>query len=223
MFTTNSFDFLAQLTKNNNKTWFEENRSEYEKCVLMPCKELVKQLALFILTIDENLETNPVINKSLTTIHRDLRFSKTKLPFKNRFGINFKKKTREWKKYPAFFFRIDPDGYYFGLTVMKNDPNKCDILRREIDDNPQEFKKVLKQMNADSGLNLWGQEYKKYSYAGKDKDLKAFYNKKNLYLSCFRNASHFRNDDEMVLEIQKVFGELSELYAFLNQIFLKQN
>ena len=222
MFTKDSFGFLAKLTKNNNKDWFEENRSDYEKNVLLPCKDLVKQLSLFILTIDENLETNPVINKSLTTIHRDLRFSKTKLPFKNRFGINFKKKTREWKKYPTFFFRIDPQGYHFGLTVMKNDPNKFDILRREIDENPQEFKKVLKQIKADSELDLWGQEYKKYSYAGKDRDLRAFYNKKNLYISCFREASYFKSDEALILEIQKVFGELSGVYAFLNRIFLKQ-
>lgn len=222
MFSSSSFNFLKQITINNNKKWFLENKDQYQSHLIEPCKDLVEKLRLFILLLDENLETTPVINKSLTSIYRDLRFSKNKIPFKNRIGINFRKKTSEWKKYPAFFFRIDPSGYYFGLMIMKNDSDHFDILRKEIDSNPKTFRKTIKKIKNNPNLHLRGENYKKYSYQGKDKDISQYYCKKNLYISCFRDSSHFNSYEEMVLEIRETFEDLSQLYLYLNDIFLKK-
>ena len=42
--TPELFKFLRELKKNNNREWFAENKSRYEKQVRDPAVELVRQL-----------------------------------------------------------------------------------------------------------------------------------------------------------------------------------
>ena len=124
MFVSESFSFLRNLELNNNKDWFEENRHIYQSHIIAPIKKLIDDLDLFIISeIDENLETKPTVNKAISRIYRDTRFSQNKLPFKNHIGFNFRKKSPHWKYHPSFFFRIFPDGYAFGMGVMKDNPD----------------------------------------------------------------------------------------------------
>lgn len=88
--------------------------------IINPLKELIIDLQKFIFFIDNKLETKPVINKAISRIYRDARFSKKKRPFKNFIGFNFRKKNPDWKFYPCFIFRIDPNGYVFGLAILRN-------------------------------------------------------------------------------------------------------
>ena len=70
--------FLKNLRNNNNKQWFEAHRGGYEEFLLLPTRELVTALGNFMLTIDPNFEIRPVINKTISKIYRDTRFSKNK-------------------------------------------------------------------------------------------------------------------------------------------------
>ena len=98
-----------------------DNKHLYQDNIISPLKELILNLDIFIASIDNSLETKPVINKAISTIYRDTRYSKNKLPLKSYVGFNFKKKLPRWKYYPAFIFRINPQGYAFGMAIMKND------------------------------------------------------------------------------------------------------
>ena len=92
IFNKNSFEFLSNLEANNTKDWFVNNKSIYQENIINPLKELISSLDIFIATIDNSLETKPVINKAISRIYRDVRFSKNKLPFKNHIGFHFRKK-----------------------------------------------------------------------------------------------------------------------------------
>lgn len=221
MFNHHSFGFLEKLTLNNNKQWFLEHSHQYQEHLIQPCKQLIETLGFFILTIDENLETNPVVNKCLTTIYRDLRYSKNKRPFKTHMGINFRKKTNEWKKYPAFFFRISPEGYYFGLTIMKNDSNHFEAFRREIDRDPLKFQKVIQAIESNTNLHVRGDDYKKFSFNRENAQIQKYYSKKNMYISCFKDKNAFRNVDELAEALHRNFEDLSGLYTYFSQTFLK--
>lgn len=79
-FTPKAFTFLRGLKKNNRKEWFEERRDVYEV-------ELKARLAALIEDVDVQLaELAPEIvgspKKSAFRIHRDVRFSKDKSPYK---------------------------------------------------------------------------------------------------------------------------------------------
>ena len=72
--------FLRGLARHNDKTWFEPRRETYEKEVKIP-------LSLFVEEVDARLgDVAPEIvghpKRSVFRIHRDVRFSKDKSPYK---------------------------------------------------------------------------------------------------------------------------------------------
>ena len=45
MFSKDSIAFLDDLAANNNRTWFEENRSQYEALVREPARQFIAEMA----------------------------------------------------------------------------------------------------------------------------------------------------------------------------------
>lgn len=100
-------DFLKQLEKHNSFEWFKENRDYYEATFLIPAQQLVLSLGDELRKFSPDLHALPKIDKSIFRLHRDIRFSKNKQPFKTHLGILM------WEgDYP----KMECSGYYFQLT-----------------------------------------------------------------------------------------------------------
>ena len=110
-FSLQTLDFLQTNKVKNNKSWFEENKHIYKQFLLEPLQNLVTDLSEVMLSIDPVFETKPAINKTISKIYRDTRFSKDKSLFKKVMWIVFKQPTKEWKDAPCYFFEISPNGY----------------------------------------------------------------------------------------------------------------
>lgn len=218
-FSKESFKFLSDLKTNNNKEWFVERKQFYQEVILNPLKELITDLDIFIASIDNSLERKPVTNKAISTIYRDTRYSKNKLPLKSYIGFNFRRSHPDWKYFPAFIFRIKPEGYAFGLIVMKNNPEHFYKFRQDVD-NERTFSNVISKADFDD-LELWGEDYKKYFYQGKNKQIAKWYCKKNLFLKCDRDKNHYKSKKELILDIQNKFEKLVPLYNYFNEVFCK--
>ena len=106
-FSKDSIVFLRELKKNNNKQWFESHKSDYEALLLAPLKNLVSDLGDFMLSIDNFFEVTPSVNKTISRIYRDTRFSHDKSPYKTSLWITFKRPQKDWKDAPAYFFEIN--------------------------------------------------------------------------------------------------------------------
>ena len=81
-FTPESLSFFESLAANNNKVWFEEHRDDFEQCLMEPLKGLVSDLSGAMLAIDPELVTIPAVDKTISRIYRDTRFSRNKSPYK---------------------------------------------------------------------------------------------------------------------------------------------
>jgi uncharacterized protein (TIGR02453 family) len=75
-----AFTFLRGLKRHNDKPWFEARRDTYEASVRGPMRALVEQLDVVLGTIAPELRGDP--RRSLFRIHRDVRFSADKSPYK---------------------------------------------------------------------------------------------------------------------------------------------
>jgi len=241
MFSHQSFSFLKNLELNNSKNWFEENRQIYQNHIINPIKDLIDDLDLFIINdIDDNLETKPVINKAISRIYRDVRFSNNKLPFKSYIGFNFRRKSSDWKYYPSFFFRIFPDGYIFGLGVMKNNPEHFSNFREKIDFDVNGFEEIIKPVfDSNNGGNInnncfeiLGEDYKKYQFKIDKKkknykkisnksliNIEKLYCKKNIFIKFSRDKEFYDNHQELVIDIEDKFRKLIGLYKFIKNSF----
>lgn len=218
LYSVKSFNFLQQLYFNNDKEWFVANKSKFDQHILNPTKELASELEPFINSIDQSLETKPAINKAITTIYRDTRFSKNKTPLKTHFGINFRKSISTWKQRPSLIFRINPTGYNFGIAIMKNNPDKFHDYRDHINDSLQ-FRKILKKLAKDHDLNLWGEEYKKYHH--QDKTIDLWYSKKNIYFTVRKDQSEVSSKENLIFQVMDIYKYLTPFYLELDKVFNK--
>ena len=75
-----AFQFLRDLARNNEKAWFEANRDVYEREVRGPMRLLVETLDAKLGSIAPEIVGDP--KRSMLRIHRDVRFSKNKSPYK---------------------------------------------------------------------------------------------------------------------------------------------
>src|SRR5450755_1127772 len=79
-FSAASFRFLRGLAKNNNKTWFESHRADYETAVREPMRELVEEIDARMRRFAPEIGGDP--KRSMFRINRDIRFSSDKSPYK---------------------------------------------------------------------------------------------------------------------------------------------
>lgn len=75
-----AFQFLRDLRRNNEKVWFEAHRDVYEREVREPMRRLVEALDARLDSIAPEIVGDP--KRSMFRIHRDVRFSRDKSPYK---------------------------------------------------------------------------------------------------------------------------------------------
>ena len=83
-FRPEAFRFLRDLGRNNEKTWFEAHRDVYERELRAPMRQLVETLDARLSAIAPEIVGDP--NRSMFRIHRDVRFSRNKSPYKTNAG-----------------------------------------------------------------------------------------------------------------------------------------
>ncbi len=79
-FDPGALRFLRGLRRHNTRAWFEEHRTEYETLVREPMRALIEELDVRLARLAPELTGDP--RRSMFRIHRDVRFSRDKSPYK---------------------------------------------------------------------------------------------------------------------------------------------
>ena len=79
--------FLRGLRRNNRRDWFERNRSRYESAVRDPMRALVEEMDVRLARFAPEITGDP--RRSVFRIHRDVRFSRDKSPYKTNAACQF--------------------------------------------------------------------------------------------------------------------------------------
>lgn len=218
-FTPESFSFLSEVKRENNKGWFEAHRSAYEKTLLNPFRELVTVLTPLILSIDPEIEVRPVINKTISRIFRDTRFSRDKSLFRDSMWFIFKRPGSDWSRsIPGFYFEIMPGRYRYGMGYYSAAPKIMEAFRQKIDDKPEQFHTIIDTINRDGRYDLEGEEYKRPPVCVHDAFIRNWYSKKSFYLACNRSPDDLLYSGKIIKELESGFLLLAPLYSFLIDI-----
>jgi uncharacterized protein (TIGR02453 family) len=86
-FRPEALGFLRRLKRNNRKEWFERNRAVYETEVRDPMRALVEEMDVRLARLAPELTGDP--KHSIFRIHRDVRFSADKSPYKTNAACQF--------------------------------------------------------------------------------------------------------------------------------------
>lgn len=215
-FTAETLKYLIEVKMNNSKEYYEANRDVYKKYVLYPFQELVMSLSECMLDIDPLFEVTPAVNKTISRMYRDTRFSKDKSLYRNNVWITFKRPKRELTDTPEFFFEIFPDWYRYGMGYYSATRDSMDTFREFIDEKPGKFMSAIKSINQDI-FSIEGDRYKR--------DIKTmpplineWYNRKNLYVvhNC-RDINKVFSPD-ITYELIDGFKSLAALYRYLCEV-----
>ena len=149
MITKKTLDFFKEISKNNNKPWFEKNKPRYETA-RENYLEFIDELLPHIKKIEPIFDKD--LKKYASRIYRDVRFSKDKSPYKNHIS-GLIERAPDHKKCPLYI-HIQPGGSFIGGGVWQPEPNLLSQVRQEIDYNGSEFNKIIHKK---SFVNLFGQ------------------------------------------------------------------
>jgi len=217
-FSPHTIRFLRDLSLHNDKTWFEQNRGDYEKYVLSPMRSLVTALSGPMLAIDPYLETSPSVGKTISRIFRDTRFSSDKSPFRSNVWMTFKRPAKRWQDAPAFFFEITPASNRYGMGFYSASKETMDRFRQSIDADPDKFRRAISFFAGPHPFMIEGDKYKRTLDPDKPNELLEWYQRKNLYLVCNRPIDDRLFQTSLADDLCEGFGTLAELYRYLLEL-----
>ncbi len=159
------FSFLEELKENNNRDWFQHNKERYQ--------EQYNSVALFADALlseikqCDNIETVSG-KKSLFRIHKDVRFSKDKSPYKTNIGGAFTRATKELRG--GYYFHIEPGNCFLGGGFWGPSPEDLKHIRLQIAADPEPLREILSSKEFISTFGKLEGEQLKSSPKGFDKD-----------------------------------------------------
>lgn len=135
-----AFAFFRDLTVQNDKDWFQANKSAYEVEVQRPMAVLVADLVAEFARRGVPLTGDA--KKSVFRIHRDVRFSNDKSPYKTHAGAAL---TRDGGKMSpgVVYFHLDPEGSFVAAGFYSPEPPVLAKLRAAVVRKPNEFLGVV--------------------------------------------------------------------------------
>jgi len=132
--------FLEDLSRNNDREWFQENHGLYEQAK-QQVLEFVQKLILEISEFDDSIKgIRP--QDCLYRIHRDLRFSKDKTPYKTHWGIYISKGGRKGL-HCGYYLHITPKGSFLGGGTYGLTPKQMREVKLSILDGMDEFSAIV--------------------------------------------------------------------------------
>ena len=151
-FRPEAVEFLAELATNNDRTWFQPRKTEYERLLKEPLEALC-------VALDEQFRARGIplradAAKSPFRIYRDVRFAKDKSPYKTNIGASFPwagdgSADPDGRSHNANvhssggYFHLSPGEIYVGGGYWHPEKPWLDAFRRRVVDEPAVLRRLI--------------------------------------------------------------------------------
>ncbi|MCJ7717496.1 MAG: DUF2461 domain-containing protein [Anaerolineales bacterium] len=151
------FKFLRELKINNNRDWFQANKSRYEKDVKNPLLQFIADFADRVPEISPHIAAIPrASGGSMFRIYRDIRFSKDKTPYKTAAALHFRHERGKDVHAPGYYLHLEPGSVFMGAGIWKPDGETVTKIRTRIDTKPGEWREAIENQDFISTFSLEG-------------------------------------------------------------------
>jgi len=158
MIKTETFDFLKELAKNNNREWFQDHKARHDEArsnVIEFVGELINRLANIDKTVSPELDPKTCVMR----IYRDVRFSLDKTPYKNNFGAGISQQGKNFNG-PGYYLHIHPEKSFIAGGCWLPEAAMLKSIRQEIDYSGSDFRKIIGLTDFKGYFGEPDQEYK---------------------------------------------------------------
>lgn len=157
-FSPATFRFFKAIGRNNNRTWFNDHKDDYENHVRGPYLDLITDLAAPLAKISPHYRADPrKVGGSLFRMHRDTRFAGDKTPYKTWAGARFFHERRHEIQAPAFYMHLQPGECFAGGGMWHPEPDVLKRIRTFLDDNPKAWITATRSKAFTSRFEFWGE------------------------------------------------------------------
>lgn len=125
-----ALEFLKELKQNNNREWFQENKSRYEASRNMIIQFLDQKLIPGLAAMDSSVQ-NLTGKQCLFRIYRDIRFSNDKTPYKTNFGASMGLGGKKFQT-AGYYIHIQPGNSFVGGGIYHPTSAELKAIRKEI-------------------------------------------------------------------------------------------
>jgi uncharacterized protein (TIGR02453 family) len=147
-FGLRAFGFFRQLKRQNTKAWFEAHRDIYEAEVRSPLRNLVEEVDVLLSRLAPEMVGDP--RRSIFRIHRDIRFSRDKSPYKTNAACWFYHQDagrgiggEAAHGGAGFYFHLSSKECYLGGGIWMPPRPALAKIRTAIAENPEEFGRLV--------------------------------------------------------------------------------
>lgn len=135
-----TLSFLSRLKENNNREWFNQNRKWYDEAR----SSFVAFVELLIPAIKEFDHTLGLLEAKdcMFRIHRDIRFTHDKTPYKTNFGAFIARGGRK-SRFAGYYFHVEPKASMASGGIYMADTATMRRIRMDIDTYPEKFLAIV--------------------------------------------------------------------------------
>lgn len=143
-FPKDFFAFFKELKAHNERAWFEANKQRYRDSVQAPMSAFIAAMEPRLKKISRHFVADPKpVGGSMFRIHRDIRFSKDKRPYKENAGCYFHHAAGKDVHAPGFYMHFAPGEVRFGGGLWLPASDALAKVRQAIAEKPSAWKKAL--------------------------------------------------------------------------------
>lgn len=214
-FTSDFITFFQELSANNNRDWFLENKKRYETAVKKPFNAFIEVLIDRMQAVEPDVAITP--KDAIFRINRDIRFSADKTPYKTHMAAIVSSGGKKDKTKPGIYLQFGAeDARVYGGAHML-DKEQLQNIREAIASNLDTFDELVNGKNFKKKYGtIHGEEHKRLPKEFQEVALKQplLYKKSFYYFAKFDPEIILREDlPDYILDYYLTGKPLGDFFA----------
>lgn len=214
LFSPKTLDFLFENRLHDSKEWFEEHKEDYKQLVFEPLRFLSEALGAHMLLIDQNFITESRVDKTISRIRRDTRFSHDKSLYRDNMWLIFKRGKLYGTEVPGMYFEISNQGFSYGCGFYEASTACMNIMRERILAGDKLFQKARESYEQQSVFQLVGNCYKKPHYLDQPEELRVWLERRGISVTTESKDFELLFSDRLSEKLAVDFQLLKPVYHF---------
>lgn len=214
-FSQKTLEFLFENRLQDSREWFEAHKAEYNQLVIDPLKELVVRLTPCVLEIDDQLTTEPRVDKTISRIWRDTRYSHDKSFYRDNMWIVFRRGKMHGTEVPGVYFEITRDGFSYGYGFYHASTGYMNTFRKMITENDPSFRKAKGAFESQNTFIMEGDTFKRPRYASSPDGVRQWLEHRNISFNAYSGDFDLLYSDRLADKLIADYRMLAPVYQFL--------